>query len=149
MKQFGAMAVVVLVVAWAVWNLWNVYRVAIGLRSGSWRRPMWWTRLCSVSLFAALIAWIRGLFSQGLDAAETCRFVHHVPYDDGYRGAHAEEFGQIFPLHSNCNAQYDMVPAWVNPAIVSGLIISLLAVGVLLGYGVGHLNSLFRRENQA
>ncbi|MFD8566819.1 hypothetical protein [Streptomyces sp. NPDC059639] len=33
-----------------------------------------------------------------------------------------------FILHSNCNASYDMVPAWVNPVVVLALVVSLVGL---------------------
>nr|WSZ96936.1 hypothetical protein OH820_15810 [Streptomyces sp. NBC_00857] len=150
MKEAGALTVALLLVVWLVWNLWNLFRIAIDLRNGSWWRPMWWTRLCSVSLFAGLASWIRGgVFGGGLDVRETCQFVHHERYDEAYWDSHAEEFQKIFPLHNKCNAHFDMVPAWVNPAIATCAIVSLAAIAVLLWFGTTHLTSLSRKENQS
>jgi hypothetical protein len=49
-------------------------------------------------------------------------------YDDAYRAAHWREPARWFPLHNRCNAGYDLVPAWVNPAVV---VLTLLAAGCL------------------
>ncbi|MFI9051563.1 hypothetical protein [Streptomyces sp. NPDC053427] len=100
---------------------------------------MWWTRLCSVSLFAGLASWIRGLFSGGLDVRKACLFVHHESYDHAYRTSHVEEIGRLFPLHNKCNAGYDMVPAWVNTTVVACAVISLAALAVLLWFGATQL----------
>ncbi|MFV0134822.1 hypothetical protein ACLGIH_16565 [Streptomyces sp. HMX87] len=75
------------------------------------------------------VAYVTGIFSTGLDVEETCEYGHGVRYDDAYRAAHVEESGRWFPLHSKCDASYDLVPAWVNPAIV--LFSLLAAAGVL------------------
>ncbi|MGW3495334.1 hypothetical protein [Streptomyces sp. NPDC001020] len=139
MKETGALTGVVIFVAWLVWNLLNVFRIVGGLRNGSWRRPMWWTRLCSLSLFAGLASWLRGVFVGGLDVGETCQFVHHEHYDSAYRNAHAEEFHKLFPLHDKCNAHYDMVPAWVNPTIVICTAVGLVAIAALVWFGTAHL----------
>lgn len=149
MKEASTLAVAVILAAWLVWNLWNLFPLAVGLRNGSWRRAMWWTRLCSVSLCAGLASWVRGVFGGGLNVRETCLFVHHERYDAKYWDSHAEEFQRIFPLHNKCHAQYDLVPAWVNPAIVTCSLISLAAITVLLWFGTTHLTRLPRKENQS
>ncbi|WP_326754579.1 hypothetical protein OIE73_25330 [Streptomyces hirsutus] len=48
------------------------------------------------------------------------------------------QFQRLFPLHNKCNAEYDLVPAWVNPAIVNRVAFVLLATAVLLWFGVRH-----------
>ncbi|WP_260635203.1 hypothetical protein [Streptomyces angustmyceticus] len=149
MKEASVLIVAVILAAWLVWNLWNLFHMAIGLRNGSWRRAMWWTRLCSVALCAGLALWIRGVFGEGLNVRETCLFVHHERYDAAYWDSHAEEFRKVFPLHNKCNAHYDLVPAWINPAIVTCAVISLAAVAVLLWFGTTHLTRLTGKENQS
>ncbi|GHH84691.1 hypothetical protein GCM10018793_49830 [Streptomyces sulfonofaciens] len=149
MKQAGAIAVAVILLVWLVWNLWNLLRIAGGLRTGSWRRPMWWARVCSVSLLAGLASWLRGAFSGGLDIREACQFVHHEHYDAAYWQAHAREFRKLFPLHSKCNAHVDLVPAWVNPAVVSCAAVSLAAAAVLLWFAVAPLTRVPRGRNGA
>jgi hypothetical protein len=103
---------------------------------------MWWTRLCSVSLFAGLASWLRGALSGGLDVGETCQFVHHERFDYAYRESHAEEPQKLFPLHNKCNAHYDLVPSWVNPAIVICTVVALAAVAVLVWFGSARLFGL-------
>ncbi|RNG35350.1 hypothetical protein [Streptomyces botrytidirepellens] len=149
MKQVAFFAVAAALIVWLIWNLWNLFRILTGLRNGSWQRPMWWTRLCSVSLFAGLASWIWGTFRTGLDVRDTCQFVHHERYDETYWDAHAKEFQKIFPLHNKCNAHYDLVPAWVNPAIVVCAVVSLAAIAVLLRFGTAYITNLPRRENQS
>ncbi|GAA1359414.1 hypothetical protein [Streptomyces beijiangensis] len=149
MKQAGAVAAAVILVVWLLWNLWNVYRITVGLRDGSWRRPMWWTRLCSVALLVGLASWIRGVFSTGLDLRKTCQFVHHQRYDAAYWESHTAEFRKLFPLHNKCNAHFDLVPGWVDPAVVVCAVVSLVAVAVLLGFGTARLISLSRKGNQS
>jgi hypothetical protein len=149
MKQAGAAIAAVILVVWLVWNLWNVYRLTAGLRDRSWRRPMWWTRLCSVSLFAGLASWIRGVFSAGLDLRETCQYVHDERYDAAYWESRTDEFRKLFPLHNNCNAHFDLVPGWVNPAIVVCAVISLVAAAVLIGFGIRRLRPKRRKASRA
>lgn len=149
MKEASALIVTVFLAAWLVWNLWNLVRMAIGVGNGSWRRAMWWTRLCSVALFVGLASWARGVFGGGLDVREACLFVFHERYDETYRESHSEEFRKIFPLHNKCSAHYDLVPAWVNPTIVTCTVISLVAIAVLLWFGTTHLTRLLRKGNRS
>ncbi|MGW1255654.1 hypothetical protein ACWD5Q_10795 [Streptomyces sp. NPDC002513] len=146
MKQAGAL---IAAVALAVWLVWNLFRIVTGLRDRSWRRPLWWTRVCSVAFFAGLASWIWGVFRTGLDVRETCQFVHHQYYDRAYRDAHAAEFQKFFPLHNKCNAHFDLVPPWLNPALVVCAVISLAAIAALLRFGIAHLTSLPRKEKQS
>lgn len=149
MKAVALLTVTVGLAAWLVWNAWNVFRIVTGVRDGAWRRAMWWTRLCSVSLFVGVAVWIRGVFAAGLDTRKTCLFVHHERYDEAYRDSHAAEFRRIFPLHNKCNAHADLVPAWVNPTVVVCAIVSLAAVAVLLWFATTYLISLSRKEDRS
>ncbi|MEU3984153.1 hypothetical protein AB0F77_29445 [Streptomyces sp. NPDC026672] len=72
-------------------------------------------------------------------------FAHHEYYDEAYWDAHAEEFGNLFPLHNKCGARFDLVPEWVNPAVVLCAGVASVAVGVLLRFG-GDLAGLSRKE---
>jgi hypothetical protein len=51
-------------------------------------------------------------------------------YDESYRAAHRREPQRWFPLHDRCGASYDLVPAWVNPALVVLSVLSLGCLGV-------------------
>ncbi|GAB2443177.1 hypothetical protein [Streptomyces incanus] len=139
MKEAGVLAVWGLLLAWLLWSLWNLYRIPVGLRDGSWQRPLWWTRLWSVSLLVGCVAWVRGALSGGFDVGETCAYAHHQMYDSAYRAVHLAESQRLFPLHNKCNAEYDLVPAWVNPTVVNCAAFVLLATAVLLWFGVRRL----------
>ncbi|MEX0168750.1 hypothetical protein [Streptomyces sp. LMG1-1-1.1] len=138
-----------LLLGWTLWNLWNLFRIAGGLRDGKWRHPVWWVRVFSVSLCAGLMSWLWGLFAGGLDTRKTCLYMRHENYDEAYRKARAEEFGKLFPLHNKCNADYDLVPGWVNPTIVIFAVIALAALVVLLRFAVARLLSPSRKEHQS
>ncbi|MEU6536878.1 hypothetical protein [Streptomyces sp. NPDC047000] len=142
MKEVGALGTAVVFIGWAMWNLWSLFRIATGLRDRSWQRPLWWTRVGSVALFAGLTTWTWALFSTGLDVSDTCQFVHHEYYDSTYTGAHAAEFRKLFPLHNKCNAHFDLVPPWVNPFLVVCTVVVVAAVAVLLRFGITHLTGL-------
>lgn len=145
MKEAGALTVAVVLVVWLSWNVANLYSLTVDLRDGSWRRPMWWTRLCSVALFVGFAAWVRGLFSGSYDVAEVCSLIHHENFDREYRSAHLAESRALFPLHNKCNAHYDLVPAWVNPTVVVCAVVVLVSVLVLIWYGARRFTTSGRR----
>ncbi|MET9763442.1 hypothetical protein ABZ016_31100 [Streptomyces sp. NPDC006372] len=103
------------------------------VRAGRWSRPRTWLSLgvacVSTGVGGFVVAYLTGIFSGGLDVQEACVYGHGVRYDDAFREAHAQEFNRWFPLHSKCNEDFDLVPAWVNPAIV--FFVLLAAIGVL------------------
>ncbi|WP_037840738.1 hypothetical protein [Streptomyces sp. NRRL F-5126] len=149
MTAVGILFAAAVLCVWLVWNLVCLYRIARGVRSGAWRRPMWWTRLCSVALFAGLASWVWGVLSEGLDEREECGLRHHQVYDGAYRAAHEQQGRSLFPLHDKCNAHYDLVPAWVNPAIVGCAVVAAAALAVLLWFGAAHLTSMLGREKRS
>lgn len=93
------------------------------------RRPVHWLALWALSSVALFLTWLWGVWSGGLDVAETCTLLKGQTYDADYRRDHYREPSQIFPLHNRCNASYDLVPAWINPALV---LLALVAVGSLI-----------------
>ncbi|WP_146069210.1 hypothetical protein [Arthrobacter sp. ZGTC412] len=87
----------------------------------------WWIQLGIFSAFMVPVLLFFGILTGGLDDQETCGIRHQQHYDREYRKAHPEHAGRnIFPLSNKCNADYDMVPFWMNPAVVG---FALLAVG--------------------
>lgn len=70
-----------------------------------------------------------------LDVRETCEYRHGVGFDRDFWAEHLEESRRLFPLHSRCNAEYDLVPSWVNPTIVclTGLAAACLIASLCLG----------------
>ncbi|WP_350003993.1 hypothetical protein [Pseudarthrobacter sp. WHRI 8279] len=94
-----------------------------GLRPG-------WILLGIFSAFMVPILLFIGIFAGGLDDEESCEISRHQAYDREYRMTHPEHAGRtIFPLSNKCNADYDMVPFWMNPAVVG---FALLAVGAFI-----------------
>ncbi|MFD7102746.1 hypothetical protein [Streptomyces celluloflavus] len=81
-----------------------------------------------VSLLALLISYCVGVFSGALSVQKSCR-VQQEHYDAAYRSQHAEEMDRWFPLHNKCNSDFDLVPAWLNPALV--IFAVLLAAGII------------------
>ncbi|GHA62883.1 hypothetical protein GCM10010330_14310 [Streptomyces tendae] len=72
----------------------------------------------SAGVAGLAVACLTGILSGGLDVGEACVHGHGVRYDEAYRAAHAEEFDRWFRLRGKCNENFDLVPSWVNPAIV-------------------------------
>jgi hypothetical protein len=103
--------------------------------------PLAWFIYGLLSLIALGITFFVGAFASGKDINETCAKARQ-PLDDVYRDAHWLEPGQIFPMHDKCNANYDMVPFWVNPALV----VFVVAVAVcLIGFVVSITTRLVRK----
>lgn len=110
---------------------WSVGKLVAGLRRGDWRRPGWFGHLAWASFLLMVLAWFTGLFAGGLQWQKTCSYVLHQPYDDAYYSAHRADYLRLFPLSRHCNADYDLVPAWVNPAVVGFLLLLLVGLGGL------------------
>lgn len=103
----------------------SVWKTARGLPARQWRNPRWWVFPAVLLAAAGCVTWFIGTFASGFDVRETCRD-RGFGYDDAQR----PEPSQGFPLHYWCNADHDLVPAFVNP--------SLIAVAVaLLGCAAG------------
>ncbi|MGY1671512.1 hypothetical protein [Geodermatophilus sp. SYSU D00710] len=58
----------------------------------------------------------------GTDAGETCTLVEYERFDVEYWAAHRS--GPLPPYRAPCNADHDLVPGWVNPAIAAGAALS-------------------------
>lgn len=71
--------------------------------------------LSSVALGFTFI--IGAFVAPGHQIDETCGKAGQL-LDRNYRAQNWQEPSQFFPLHNKCNAGYDMVPAWINPALV-------------------------------
>ncbi|WJK38138.1 hypothetical protein O7608_16595 [Solwaraspora sp. WMMA2056] len=108
----------------------SVWRLIRGLRAGTWKRPAWFGHAAWASFFLTVLVWLRGFVSGGLNGEDTCRFVHHQPFDAAYWEAHRDDRFRVFPLSNKCNADYDLVPVWVNPTIV---VLSVLFVISMVG----------------
>lgn len=107
-------------------GLWLWYR---SLVSGRWRYSVGWFVGTAVLLVLATGAtYLVGILAGvSLDPEEACHAVGQ-PYDQAYRTANLDEYTQWFPLHDRCHAGYDLVPGWVNPALV---VLPVLAVACL------------------
>jgi hypothetical protein len=92
--------------------------------------PVAWLAMAVVSLLSLALTFLWGIFSGGLDVEEACRDAGH-PYDLEYAIQHGKEGSRWFPLHDKCNADYDLVEAWVNPALV---ILTVLTAAFLTAF---------------
>ncbi|WP_199236051.1 hypothetical protein [Micromonospora sp. S4605] len=98
------------------------------LFTGRWTTPGWFIGTAGLCVGATAVTWFVGAFAgSSLDPEESCHAAG-ATYDSAYRSAHWQEPSRWFPLHNRCNASYDLVPAWVNPALV---LLPLLAIGCL------------------
>ncbi|MEV1018455.1 MULTISPECIES: hypothetical protein [unclassified Micromonospora] len=98
------------------------------LLTGRWKTPGWFVATAGLSIAAAVVTWFVGAFAgSSMSSEESCRQAG-VSYDSAYRAVHWRESSRWFPLHDRCNATYDLVPVWVNPALV---LLSLLAVSCI------------------
>jgi hypothetical protein len=91
-----------------------------------------WLKLTSLSAFLLVLVFCQGVFASGKDIDETCEFSGQE-YDEEYRLQHAHEFSRLFPLTAPCNAFYDTVPAWTNPALVVLAILTVSFFAAALG----------------
>lgn len=95
--------------------------------------PLVWVRLALVSFGVMVLVFLYGVSAGGLDAQEACAAQHQI-YDHQYRSENWQEPGRLFPMHDRCNAGYDLVPEWINPALVASgvLMLAFLATGTVL-----------------
>ncbi|MET8115619.1 hypothetical protein [Streptomyces prasinus] len=99
------------------------------LLSGAWRRsPAWFLWSAVFLLLGSGITYLIGsLAGASLDPEEACHRVGQT-YDHAYLDAHFEEHRRWFPLYKKCHAGYDLVPSWVNPALVALPVLALLCL---------------------
>ena len=94
-----------------------------------------WLPLSVLAGVSTVAVYLFGVSSQAWDISETCER-HAQAYDEAYRAEHWREPGRWFPLHDKCNAYFDLVPVWVNPAVVilatvtvACAVVSMVAIG--------------------
>jgi hypothetical protein len=94
-------------------------------------RPLTWLRLAFGSIVAVALTFFIGAFAGGHEIDETCAAKHEI-YDEVYRSEHWLEPSQVFPMHNKCNADFDLVPFWVNPALVIFAVLTVAFVVALI-----------------
>ncbi|MBE1489579.1 hypothetical protein [Plantactinospora soyae] len=103
---------------------------------GRWKTPGWFIGTAGFCVVAAAVTWFIGAFAgTSLDPEESCHTAG-VVYDSAYRSANWQEPSRLFPLHNRCNATYDLVPVWINPALVLLLLLATTCVGVAVRLAV-------------
>jgi len=107
--------------------------------------PWIWLGLFCLSIFSLGVTYFIGIFAPGKDIDETCAKAGQI-LDDGYRSENWKEPGQFFPLHNKCNANYDMVPAWINPTLVFFAVLTVLLLGAFITATVTHHRRKFQRN---
>ncbi|MFD2079271.1 hypothetical protein SAMN05421678_102541 [Actinopolymorpha cephalotaxi] len=103
------------------------------LASGRWRTsPGWFAGTSALLLPAAGLTYLFGAFAGGFDEAEACALSGHA-YDADYVLTHRSD---LFPMTHPCDAQYDLVGAWVNPvlALVVLVMAGCLGIAVVLAF---------------
>ncbi|MFM9369991.1 hypothetical protein [Streptomyces sp. Da 82-17] len=104
------------------------------LKAGRTRRArlLFAAATAPVSLLGLAVSWLVGALSGALDVSEAC-IARQQHFDAGYRALHADEMSRWFPLRNACNADYDLVPVWVNPAVVLFALLLVASIAVLAG----------------
>jgi hypothetical protein len=96
------------------------------------KRAESWLKLTLLSVLLLFVVFIQGVAAGGLDVAEACELGAGQAYDHEYRSQNAHEQLQLFPLTTKCNADYDLVPAWTNPALAVLAILTVAFFGAML-----------------
>ncbi|MCP9945128.1 hypothetical protein LUX12_10630 [Streptomyces somaliensis] len=114
------------------------------LFSGTWRHsPAWFAWSALFLLLGAGVTYLVGsLAGASLDPEEACHRAGEA-YDQAYRRANFEEYTRWFPLRNKCHADYDLVPTWVNPALVTLTVLALACTAY-----AAHLAVLRRRTKK-
>lgn len=106
-----------------------------------------WLKLTLLSTFLLFLVFCQGIFASGKDIDETCAAAGEE-LDQEYRLQNAHEPLQLFPLHDKCNALYDTVPAWTNPALVVLAILTVSFFGAAFVSVFIRMNRLYGRRRR-
>ncbi|MFI7277918.1 hypothetical protein [Streptomyces sp. NPDC049879] len=134
-----------------VWIPTTVVCVAVVLlvRGRQRKKGLWQPSSLAVVGFVTLLntatLWFVAVAAGGLDLAEACEYGHGVRFDDEWNSAHYRESGRLFPVHARCSADVDLVPSWVNPALVALALLSLACLGAAVALGVRNAARRLRR----
>jgi hypothetical protein len=92
----------------------------------SWRAKHW-LAVALASFLVTVFAYFVGFAAPGLDLVEKCGLTGEL-YNVNPGSAKHRQGQQFFPLHAWCNGSYDLVPAWVNPAVAVFGILTVTAI---------------------
>ncbi|MFG3392985.1 hypothetical protein [Streptomyces parvus] len=140
MNVVSALAAVVLPPLLLALVALSVWKTARGLLTRQWRQPRWWVFPAVLLVVAGCVTWFIGMFSSGFDVREACG-ERGFDYDE----AHRPEPSQGFPLHYWCNAEHDLVPAFVNPSLIA---IAVALLGCSAGAVAAAVAGRKKREEQ-
>ncbi len=103
--------------------------LVVGVRmvtSRRWSRAVGrWVQAATCCLLASVAMYGWGSWKMfAWDIRETCSLVHHQRWDPAYGQSRS------FPLSRRCNASFDLVPSYVNPAVVVLLAAAVLCAGL-------------------
>lgn len=112
------------------------------------RHPGPWAVLSVLSATTTGAVYFVGMFSGGHEIDETCAQVGEA-YDPTYRSTHWQEPGRWFPLHNRCHAGFDLVPAWVNPALVLLALVTVACVVLTVAMGVARAAAIARSHGRS
>lgn len=123
----GLLLVLLLLVVLAGPGMWFWGRSLAGGRW--WHSGGWFAGTAVLLLLGTGVTYLIGsLAGASLDPEEACHAAGQT-YDRAYRRANFDEYTRWYPLHDKCHAGYDLVPGWVNPALV---VLPVLAVACLV-----------------
>ena len=108
--------------------------------------PPVWGALIMAFLFLFGVTFFIGAASSGLDVAENCALAGQF-FDYEYLVMHREEVQRIFPMHSPCNADFDLVPAWVNPGLLISTLLTLASITAFI-VSLAKLSCASNRKSQ-
>ena len=108
-------------------------------RGRGWLRPSSFVALGCVALLNAATVWLVGFSRAGLDLRESCESRSGVRFDDAWNDVHYAESQRFFPLHAKCSASVDLVPAWINPAVIALVLLFVGCLGAAGWLGVRHV----------
>lgn len=94
------------------------------------RPRVWGAGLVLSTLFLG-VTYIVGIFSGGIRIDKACASAGQ-PLDDGYPSVNWPDPNPLFPVSKKCNASYDLVPFWINPALVIFALLTLACIVLLI-----------------
>jgi len=134
-----------MIVMFAVLTIPLAYVVGLGywlraLLAGRWRHPRWLAVTAALLLPPAVLTWLWGVASGGLDVPEACGLSGHE-YDGHYAFAHHSDG---FPVRHPCSAEHDLVAGWVNPVLAFFVLAACAFAIAAVVVGVRHAGRVVR-----
>ncbi|RMB57075.1 hypothetical protein [Tessaracoccus antarcticus] len=97
----------------------------------NWKRGVWFFRCVCVSAYLGVAFWIAGASARpsvGFETYDAFCGRRGWLFDELYYETHRDDYARLYPITGKCNAYYDLVPAWVNPAIAALILMTLLCL---------------------